>query len=146
MTLVKPVSVLLVEDNQADSELAVEGLETSSAAVSVHVACDGYEALDHLRTTQSASGGLPDLILLDLNLPRLDGLATLAAIKADEALRHIPVLVLTTSKSQNEINRSYELGAAAVVNKPMRLADHRHLMRAFDAFWLRQVRLPGGRL
>jgi CheY-like chemotaxis protein len=88
---------------------------------------------------------LPSVVLLDLNLPGHGGLQTLAQIKADPALRRIPVVVLTTSKSQDEIDRCYELGAAAVLNKPLRLREYRDMLCAFERFWLGHVRLPSGR-
>jgi CheY-like chemotaxis protein len=139
----KPVSVLVVEDNRSDAELVVEGLEHGSPNVSVHVVRDGRDAIDHLRERADASPDeLPDLILLDLNLPRHGGLETLTDLREDVFLRRIPVIVLTTSKSQREINSSYELGAAAVLNKPMRLAEHREMMEALNTFWLKHVRLP----
>jgi CheY-like chemotaxis protein len=138
-----PVSVLVVEDNEADAQLVVEGLCETSTAATAHVVADGRAALEWLREHDSTTGArLPDLVLLDLNLPRFSGLETLAELKADADLRKIPVIVLTTSKSQREINGSYELGAAAVLNKPMRLAEHRAMMRALADFWLAHVRLP----
>lgn len=138
----KPVSVLVVEDNRADAELTVEALEAMSGGVSVHVARDGREALAHLEHLTAEGTDLPDLILLDLNLPQMGGLETLGRLRETEAISRIPVLVLTTSKSQREINESYERGAAAVLNKPMRLAEHREMMDALVGFWLRHVRLP----
>lgn len=137
----KPVSVLVVEDNIADAELLIDGLTLTSTEVNVHHSRDGVEALDYLRA-RTRSDQLPDLVIMDLNLPRVGGLQTLEQLRADASLRRIPVLILTTSKSQREINLSYELGAAAVLNKPMRLSEHREMMAALDAFWLRQVKLP----
>jgi two-component system response regulator len=135
------MTVMLVEDNRADAELVIEGLIDAAPALAVEAVGDGRQALDQLRSVRD--GELPDLILLDLNLPRFTGLETLAEIKADDKLRRIPVVVLTTSKSQREINGSYELGAAAVLNKPMRLAEHRAMIEALVGFWVGQVRLPG---
>jgi CheY-like chemotaxis protein len=137
----KPISILVVEDNLADAELLIDGLRAKSNEVRVHHLRDGTEALAFLHAHNKADE-LPDLVLMDLNLPRLSGLDALGVLRADATLRRIPVLILTTSKSQREINRSYELGAAAVLNKPMRLADHREMIDAIDAFWLRQVKLP----
>ena len=137
----KPVSVLVVEDNMADAELLIDGLRAASTEVCVHHACDGGEALAFLRA-RDCSDELPDLVLMDLNLPRVSGLEALDQLRGEPTLCRIPVLILTTSKSQREINRSYELGAAAVLNKPMRLADHREMIEAIDAFWLQQVKLP----
>jgi CheY-like chemotaxis protein len=104
------------------------------------MANSGRTALESLR--DPAARPLPDLVLLDLNLPGYNGLETLAELKADPELRCIPVIILTTSKSQDEINRCYELGAAAVLNKPLRLRDHREMLDAFDRFWFGHVRLP----
>jgi two-component system, chemotaxis family, response regulator Rcp1 len=138
-----PVTVLVVEDNDADAQLVVEGLTEASVSARAHVVTDGREALEWLRAHDVSAGArLPDLVLLDLNLPRCNGLETLAELKADSELRRIPVIVLTTSKSSREINGSYELGAAAVLNKPMRLADHRAMMHALASFWLAHVHLP----
>lgn len=135
-------SILIVEDNEADADLAMESL-SSAAALNVRVVQDGRAALDCLRENEPGGAtAQPDLILLDLNLPRQGGLATLADIKGDPALRRIPVVVLTTSKSSDEIGRSYELGAAAVLNKPMRLNDYRSMLSAFQHFWLEHVRYP----
>lgn len=138
-----PLSILIVEDNQSDAELVLEGLRGSPAKPNVEVFKDGHAALARLR-----EGGLatdlqrPDLVLLDLNLPGLSGFDTLAQIKADDQLRSIPVVVLTTSRSSREIARSYKQGAAAVLNKPMRLAAYREMLQAFATFWFEHVQLP----
>ena len=136
-------SVLVVEDNRADAELVLDGFAAAPQPVEVKLAGDGHAALEFLRTP-GPDGRRPevDLILLDLNLPRTGGLDTLAALKSDDELRAIPVLVVTTSKSEREIRSSYELGAAAVLNKPMRLAEHRRMMSTLLEFWLDLVRLP----
>ena len=133
-------SILIIEDNAADAELVVEGLAETASAPALLVATGGRAALQRLR--DHAGGPLPDLVLLDLNLPGFSGLQTLAELKADARLRRLPVIILTTSKSQDEINRCYELGAAAVLNKPMRLRDHREMLSAFERFWLGHVRFP----
>jgi CheY-like chemotaxis protein len=139
----QPPSVLVVEDNRADADLVVDGLELFSPEVDVHVVGDGDEALRFLRNGERGVGHrLPDLILLDLNLPRQGGLQTLSELRADRHLRRIPVIVLTTSKSPKEINDSYDSGAAAVLTKPMRLADQRAMVDAICRFWLQFVRLP----
>ena len=142
-TIETTARILLVEDNVADAELVVDGLKNSAPGVSIHIAGDGVEALEYLRgLPESEPSPLPDLVLLDLNLPRQGGLETLDVLREDARLRLIPVIVLTTSKSQLEINRSYELGAAAVLNKPMRLTDQRAMVQALCDFWLGFVRLP----
>jgi CheY-like chemotaxis protein len=141
MTAVTTVQrmVLVVEDNSADAELVADAFEGSPAAPVLIVASSGRAALERLRDPGSSR---PDLILLDLNLPGFSGLETLAAMKGDAGLRRIPVIVLTTSKSQKEIDHCYDLGAAAVLNKPLRLREHREMIAALERFWLGHVRLP----
>ena len=131
-------TILIVEDNAADAALISDALEESTNPPAVLVAHGGREALAMLRGPDIARR--PDLVLLDLNLPRFTGQQTLAELKRDPALRRIPVLVLTTSKSQDEIDHCYELGAAAVLNKPLRLREHREMVAALEAFWLVHVR------
>jgi chemotaxis family two-component system response regulator Rcp1 len=135
-------SVLVVEDNEADADLVVDALDGSPAAPRLIIAKGGRDALARLRDPEATVR--PDLVLLDLNLPGFSGLATLAELKADPELRSIPVIVLTTSKSEDEINRCYELGAAAVLNKPLRLREYREMLGAFERFWLGHVRYPAG--
>ncbi len=131
-------TILVVEDNAADAALVADALERTPAGPALFVARGGQDALARLR--DPAIAAVADIVLLDLNLPGFSGLQTLAELKADPRLRHIPVLVLTTSKSQDEINRCYELGAAAVLNKPLRLRDHRAMIDALGSFWLGHVR------
>lgn len=133
-------TVLVVEDNAADAQLVVDAFEGSPAAPVLLVATSGRAGLERLRDPDA--GVRPDLVLLDLNLPGFSGLETLAELKGDADLRRTPVIVLTTSKSQNEIDRCYDLGAAAVLNKPLRLRDHRDMIVALERFWLGHVRLP----
>lgn len=140
--LVQQRTILVVEDNAADAGLVVDTLQTTPGAPRVLHARGGREALAILRAADR--GARPDLLLLDLNLPGFGGLETLAAIKGDRALRTLPVVVLTTSKSQDEINGCYRLGAAAVLNKPLRLREYREMLGAFERFWLGHVRLPEG--
>jgi CheY-like chemotaxis protein len=138
--------VLVVEDNQADVDLVLDGFAESEVAVDVRAVGDGRAALASLRMRVDGAYRPTDLILLDLNTPPMGGLETLAELKADALLRKIPVIVVTTSKSLREIERCYALGAAAVINKPMRLAEHRSMMRALIEFWLVHVRLLGDAL
>ena len=133
-------TILVVEDNAADAGLVADALDGSASSPALVVATSGRTALELLRDTDAAIR--PAIVLLDLNLPGYSGLQTLADLKADDALRRIPVVVLTTSKSQDEVDRCYELGAAAVLNKPMRLRDYREMLHAFERFWLGHVRLP----
>ena len=140
MLLSQQRTVLVVEDNAADAGLVVDELRDGPAAPLLRMATSGREALALLRDPLSRP--LPDLVLLDLNLPVYSGLETLADLKTDPELRRLPVIVLTTSRSQDEINRAYELGAAAVLNKPLRLRDYRAMLEAFASFWLSHVRFP----
>jgi two-component system, chemotaxis family, response regulator Rcp1 len=135
-------TILVVEDNDADAGLVVDALGGGPASPALVLAKSGHDALRRLRDPQA--GPRPDVVLLDLNLPGFSGLATLAELKRDPALREIPVVVLTTSKSEDEINHCYELGAAAVLNKPLRLREYREMLGAFERFWLGHVRYPGG--
>jgi CheY-like chemotaxis protein len=129
--------ILLVEDNPADARLTREILAV--AGVELAVARDGVEALSALR---SADAALPDLVLLDLNLPRMGGLEVLAEVKADPVLSSVPVVVLTTSRADRDVRRAYELHANAYVAKPLGLARLTETLRAFAAFWLRTATLP----
>jgi CheY-like chemotaxis protein len=140
--LVTQRTVLVVEDNEADAGLVVDALEDSPGAPRLVIAKSGRDALACLRDPEQTVR--PDLLLLDLNLPGFTGLATLAELKGDPELRAIPVIVLTTSKSEDEINSCYRLGAAAVLNKPLRLREYRDMLGAFERFWLGHVRYPEG--
>ena len=140
MLLSQQRTILVVEDNAADAGLVVDELRDGPAVPLLRMATSGREAIALLRDPLSRP--LPDLVLLDLNLPGYSGLKTLADLKADRELRRLPVIVLTTSRSQDEINRAYELGAAAVLNKPLRLRDYRAMLEAFASFWLGHVRFP----
>jgi CheY-like chemotaxis protein len=135
-------SILVVEDNAADADLVADALDGAPSAPRLVIAASSSAALELLSDRDPEA--LPSVVLLDLNLPGLGGLETLAQIKTDPALRRIPVVVLTTSKSQDEIDRCYELGAAAVLNKPLRLSEYRDMLGAFERFWLGHVRLPSG--
>ena len=134
-----PVSVLLVEDSEADARLIRRMLGKASVPNEVLVAGDGREALALMREPGRRA---PDVILLDLNLPRMDGFETLAALKADERLHPIPVIVLTSTRDPDAVNRSYALQASAFVTKPAGLDGYRAVVAAFEDFWLRTARLP----
>ena len=131
-------AILVVEDNAADAGLVADALRDAPGMPTLLIAPSGRAALARLRDPLARP--LPDLVLLDLNLPGYSGLETLAELKSDVELRPLPVIVLTTSKSQDEINRCYELGAAAVLNKPLRLREYREMLAAFERFWLGYVR------
>lgn len=137
------VHVLLVEDNPADAELTRETLEQSKMHVVMSVAGDGAAALDHLhRRGPHATAARPDLILLDLNLPGIGGPEVLAEIKRTEALRSIPVVVLTSSDAEIDVAKTYQLGASCYVTKPVGLAAFQSIVRSIDEFWLTVVKLP----
>jgi CheY-like chemotaxis protein len=134
----QPIVVLLVEDDPGDVVLIQEAFEHNKVRNRLHVASDGVEAMDFLRT----SGERPDLILLDLNLPRKDGREVLAEVKGDTALRSIPVVVLTTSKAEEDILRSYDLHANAYVTKPVDFSRFIEVVRQIDEFFVTVVKLP----
>jgi CheY-like chemotaxis protein len=138
-----PVDILLVEDNPGDVRLTQEALREGKIRNRLMVAKDGVEALAMLRREGPHAGvPRPDLILLDLNLPRKDGREVLAEIKADEALRRIPVVVLTTSKAEEDILKTYDLHANCYITKPVDLEQFIEVIKSIDDFWLTVVRLP----
>jgi len=132
--------VLLVEDSQGDVRLIREALKETSIPVELTVAHDGIEATDYLRQL-GASGG-PDLILLDLNLPRKNGREVLAEIKGSPTLRHIPVLVMTSSKAPDDIRGAYSLNANCYITKPINLLDYINVVHAIEDFWFITATLP----
>lgn len=138
-----PIEVLLVEDSPGDVRLTVEALREAKVRNRVHVAPDGVEALAFLRREGvHAAAARPDLILLDLNLPKMSGIELLAEIKRDPALSAIPVVILTTSGADRDILESYRLQAAAYVTKPADLGQFLHVLHSIEHFWLEIVRLP----
>lgn len=140
---VEPINILLVEDNPGDVRLTVEALREGKVHNQLRVARDGVEALAFLRQEgEFAEAPRPDVILLDLNLPKKDGREVLAEIKADERLRRIPVVVLTTSKAEEDILRSYALHANCYVTKPVDLEQFITVVRSIEDFWFSIVRLP----
>ena len=144
-SLGRPIEILLVEDNPGDVRLTIEALKEGKVRNRLSVARDGVEALAFLRREgPHATAARPDLILLDLNLPRLDGREVLAEIKVDARLRRIPVVVLTTSKAEEDILRTYDLHANCYINKPVDLEQFISVVRSIDDFWLSVVRLPSG--
>ena len=139
----RSVEILLVEDNPDDIDLMREALRESRLRNRVSVAENGVEALALLRRARTyADAPRPDLILLDLNLPGKSGHEVLAEIKADADLRRIPVVVLTSSASEQDVLRSYNLSANCYITKPVDLEDFLSLVKAIDAFWLDVVTLP----
>jgi CheY-like chemotaxis protein len=139
----EPVEILLVEDNPGDFRLTQEALKEGKVYNNLHWAQDGFEALEFLkRRGKHAAAPRPDIILLDLNLPKKDGREVLAEIKADQELRAIPVVILTTSKAEEDVLRSYHLHANCYVTKPVDLDKFIVVVQSIDRFWLTIVTLP----
>lgn len=136
-------NILLVEDNPGDVRLTQEVMRESSVPIKLHVARDGVEAMEFLRHLAAFKDSpRPDLILLDLNLPRMDGREVLAEVKSDAKLRSIPVLMLTTSKAERDIQACYDLHANSYLNKPLDLDQFVELMKVVERFWLQSSLLP----
>lgn len=143
MTKKRPVDVLLVEDEPADADLMREILK-DHGDVQLHVVEDGAQALSYLRKEDGyADTKRPHLVFLDLNLPGENGRDILKAIKTDEALRDIPLVVLSTSDDRRDINDCYQLGANSYVTKPTMFTDFSRVMKAIEDFWLDAAKLPG---
>jgi CheY-like chemotaxis protein len=137
------VEILLVEDNAGDVRLTREALNEAKVRNNLNVVGDGVEALTFLRRQGQYGGAArPDIILLDLNLPRMDGRQVLAEVKADPALRRIPVVILTTSKAEEDIIRTYDLHANCYVTKPVDFEQFVKVVQSIEDFWLEIVRLP----
>ena len=142
----RPIESLLVEDNPADVRLTVEILKETKVRNTLTVGGDGNEALDLLRRTgRYTHATRPDRILLDLNLPKKDGRQVLAEIKADPVLRLIPVVILTSSKAEEDIAKSYNLYANCYVTKPVDLEQFVKVVKSFEDSWLTIVKLPQGK-
>jgi CheY-like chemotaxis protein len=139
----RAIRMLLVEDNPGDADLIKEIFETGPTAFEIATAVDGKQALDYLtRAHPYQNVETPDLILLDLNLPKLDGRQVLTSIKAREELRHIPIVVLTSSDAEQDVVKTYQLGANCYVTKPVGLAEFQTVVRAIEDFWFNVVKLP----
>jgi two-component system, chemotaxis family, response regulator Rcp1 len=138
-----PMEVLLVEDSPGDVRLTREALREANRAVHLHVACDGVEAMAFLkRAGVHAKAPRPDLVLLDLNLPRMDGREVLSTMKADQSLKTIPIIILTTSEAEVDIVKSYQLQANCYLSKPVQLEAFESLVKSINDFWLTRVKLP----
>jgi chemotaxis family two-component system response regulator Rcp1 len=139
----KPMEVLLVEDSAGDVRLTREALKDAKVHVNLHIASDGIEAMSFLkRQGHHTNVPRPDLILLDLNLPKKDGRQVLEEIKGNPALKSIPVVILTTSASEADILRSYLLHANCYITKPVDLKGFLDVVKSIDNFWLSVVKLP----
>lgn len=146
MMNVRPIELLLVEDSEPDVRLTKEALRDAKVKNRLWVVDDGVEAMAFLRQEgPHAEAPRPDIILLDLNLPRMDGRAVLREIKNDEILRRIPVVVLTTSRSEEDILRAYDLHANCYITKPMDFNRFMEVVRSIEDFWLTVVKLPNDR-
>lgn len=140
-----PVEILLVEDNDADARLTTEALRHCGPASKVMHVHDGEEAVAFLRKQGRYEGvPAPDIILLDVNLPRKNGLEVLQDIKSDSALKHIPVVVLTVSADEKDVLEAYRLQANCYITKPINLDQFRKVLRSVEEFWLTVARLPHG--
>jgi CheY-like chemotaxis protein len=140
---VQAIDILLVEDNPGDVRLTQEALKEAKVANRLHLARDGVEAVDFLRQSGEADGRpRPDLVLLDLNLPRMSGREVLETIKSDPDLKRIPVVVLTTSQDEADVLHAYELHANCYITKPVDLNQFMTVVRTIEDFWLTVVRLP----
>lgn len=139
----EPIQILLVEDSPSDAELTIDALRSARVMNSVHRVSDGVEALRFLlREGDYRDAPSPDLILLDLNLPRMSGYELLERIKHDDKLRATPVIILTTSHAERDILRSYQLQANCYVSKPVELQSFLDVVQQMGDFWLQIVRLP----
>jgi two-component system, chemotaxis family, response regulator Rcp1 len=138
-----PIDVLLVEDSPGDVRLTQEALRDAKRAINLHVACDGVEALAFLKREGAyARAPRPDLILLDLNLPKMDGREVLAHIKAHDSLKTIPTIILTMSQAEADIVKSYQLQANCYLSKPVQLDAFEILVKSINDFWMTKVKLP----
>ena len=137
------VQILLIEDNPGDVRLTEEALKEGKVINRLSVVPDGVEAIEYLRKRGDyASAATPDLVLLDLNLPKKDGREVLAEVKQDPELRKIPVVVLTTSRDEQDILKSYDLHANCYITKPVDFEQFIRVVRAIEDFWLSVVKLP----
>ena len=140
----RSIEILLVEDNPGDARLTMEAMRDAKVRNRIHVVEDGVEAMEFLRRQgRYGDAPRPDLILLDLNLPKMDGREVLAEVKADPNLKRIPVVVLTTSQAEEDVLRAYDLHANCYVTKPVDLAQFMKIVELIDEFWVNVVTLPG---
>src|SRR5580704_2729654 len=138
-----PIEVLLVEDSPGDVRLTLEAFRDINRSVHLHIASDGVEAMIFLRRQgMHTLAPRPDLMLLDLNLPKMDGREVLACVKGDDSLKTIPTIILTTSEAEVDIVKSYQLQANCYLNKPVQFDAFESLVRSINDFWLTKVKLP----
>ena len=142
MNELKSIRILLVEDSPSDVRLIQEALKNTPITVQITVARDGVEATDYLNRAAAGLAVMPDLILLDLNLPRKHGWEVLAEVKADPATKHVPVLVMTSSKADEDVMQAYSLNANCYIPKPTDLTDYVNVVTAIEDFWFITASLP----
>ena len=139
----KPIKILLIEDNPGDIRLTIEAFKDSKFDNILEVAEDGIEAINFLRKKgKYKDKSLPDIIILDLNLPRKDGREVLAEIKEDKLLKHIPVIIFTTSKAEIDLIRTYDLHANCYISKPLNMTQFTKIVKSIENFWFSIVSLP----
>ena len=142
-TEARPIEILLVEDSPSDAEFTVEALKEAKVRNHLNLVEDGVQAMEFLRRQgKHAQAPRPDLIMLDLNLPRKDGREVLAELKADDHLKMIPVVVLTTSRAEQDVLRAYQLHANCYITKPVDFQQFLNVVRSIESFWLFVVTLP----
>jgi chemotaxis family two-component system response regulator Rcp1 len=142
---IRPIDILLIEDNLGDIDLAREALGMGKLHNSLHVVQDGVAAMDFLRKKgKYADSPRPDLIILDLNLPKKDGRQVLAEVKEDDSLKSIPVVILTTSSAEEDVLKTYNMHANCYITKPIDIKQFLHVVRSIEEFWLSIVVLPSG--
>lgn len=138
-----PIEILMIEDNPGDVRLTIEALKSNKISNNLHVCKDGEEGLDYLFQRNGYESAIrPDLVLLDLNLPKLDGRSILKAVKEDAALRRIPIVVLTSSEAEEDITKSYDLHANSYITKPVDFDQFFNVVKTVEEFWLSVVKLP----
>jgi len=143
--IIRPVRVLLAEDNMADVRLTKEALKESKVKINLDVVNNGEEAMDYLKKNGKFKDVLkPDLILLDLNMPRKDGREVLKEVKEDKRLSTIPIVILTVSKNDEDILKTYQLHANCYITKPVDLSQFIEIVKNIESFWFTIVRLPNG--
>jgi len=140
--VLKSATMLLVEDSPSDIRLIREALKDAPLRIRLVIAHDGVEAIDYLRRCRSATGRNPDLMILDLNLPKKSGHEVLAEVKSDPDLKSIPVVVMTSSDDKDDIAQAYNLNANCYIRKPGNFAEYEKVMQAIEDFWLSTVTLP----
>lgn len=146
MDAVRPLRILVVDDSPSDVRLIREALKDSSVTVTLVIARDGVEATEYLHKTLAGEFLRPDLIILDLNLPRKSGREVLAEIKSDLRLKQIPVIVMTSSSASEDVSYAYNLNANSYITKPGDLAEYLRVVRALQVFWFNAAKLPDDEL